>query len=176
MKIVLSLLIVALLAACGNNAGKQAPAKDTSAIAVPPPAETTTVQLKDDALNAVYEHYARLTTALVNGDAAASRLAANAIQVGAAGITGGEPVKAAAVQLMETPDIAAQRRAYATLSNAIIALAKQSGMSAGSLYVDFCPMAMDDKGAYWLSTSKDIQNPYFGEEMKTCGEVKETIQ
>jgi len=37
-------------------------------------------------------------------------------------------------------------------------------------------MAMNDKGASWLSASKQIKNPYFGEKMMTCGEVKETIK
>jgi hypothetical protein len=39
----------------------------------------------------------------------------------------------------------------------------------------FCPMAFEGKGAYWISGSKIIQNPYFGKKMPTCGEIKETI-
>lgn len=35
---------------------------------------------------------------------------------------------------------------------------------------------MNDKGAYWINGDKSIRNPYFGEKMMTCGEVKETIQ
>ena len=33
-------------------------------------------------------------------------------------------------------------------------------------------MAFDNKGAYWLSNTQDIYNPYFGEEMRYCGEIK----
>ncbi len=44
------------------------------------------------------------------------------------------------------------------------------------LYLEFCPMADDEKGAYWISTSKDISNPYFGKQMPTCGEVKKTYK
>jgi len=44
------------------------------------------------------------------------------------------------------------------------------------LYLEFCPMAFDNKGAYWISDSKEIRNPYFGDAMLTCGEVKEIIK
>lgn len=41
-----------------------------------------------------------------------------------------------------------------------------------TLYYQYCPMAFDDKGAYWLSDEKQIRNPYFGDVMLKCGEVK----
>lgn len=44
--------------------------------------------------------------------------------------------------------------------------------SKEGLYLEFCPMAFDNKGAFWLSNSKDIRNPYFGDAMLKCGEVK----
>ena len=43
------------------------------------------------------------------------------------------------------------------------------------LYKDFCPMANNNKGAYWLSEVKDIKNPYFGSKMLKCGSVKAQI-
>ncbi len=43
------------------------------------------------------------------------------------------------------------------------------------VYVEFCPMANNNKGAYWLSESKDIKNPYFGDKMLKCGSVKEVL-
>ncbi|MBN2481536.1 MAG: DUF3347 domain-containing protein, partial [Bacteroidales bacterium] len=36
--------------------------------------------------------------------------------------------------------------------------------------------ALDNTGAYWLSEIKEIENPYFGEAMLTCGETKETME
>ena len=44
------------------------------------------------------------------------------------------------------------------------------------VYVEFCPMADGDKGAYWASSEKEIRNPYYGASMLTCGEIKSTIQ
>jgi hypothetical protein len=37
-------------------------------------------------------------------------------------------------------------------------------------------MAQDGKGAMWLSESKEIKNPYFGDKMMECGSVEEEIQ
>lgn len=176
----LPVLSAFLLAACGNNTstGSKAdsshqhqPEPATAAAAQPAP-----LQLKDDQLNAVYQQYQLLSQALVKGDAGAARIAANAIEVGAKDLAGGTQTASAAAAIVATEDIEAQRTAYASLSNDLITLVKKTGVSSGTLYVDFCPMALNDKGGYWLSTGKGIQNPYFGDQMLTCGEVKETIQ
>ncbi len=43
------------------------------------------------------------------------------------------------------------------------------------VYHQFCPMAFDNEGAYWLSNSRIIQNPYLPKKMITCGEVRDSI-
>ncbi|MFX1705702.1 DUF3347 domain-containing protein [Chitinophaga sp. CC14] len=175
-------LALIFLAACGNGkVNKDGKAVDSISQEQPAATEQSVaavpgVQLKDDKLNAVYEHYAHLTAALVKGDAKEARLAGNAIATGAKEIPGGEAIGLNASKITATADLEAQRVAFSALSNDFISLAKKSGMNNGQLYVDFCPMAMNDKGAYWISGDKAIQNPYFGEKMMTCGEVKETIQ
>ncbi|MBB5439212.1 hypothetical protein HDC92_002899 [Pedobacter sp. AK017] len=65
---------------------------------------------------------------------------------------------------------------FSDLSNDFIARVKASGLNSGEVYVEYCPMALHDKGASWLSNKKEIRNPYFGESMMTCGEVKEIIK
>ena len=42
-------------------------------------------------------------------------------------------------------------------------------------YRQYCPMAFDNTGAFWLSDSDKILNPYFGDAMLTCGNVEEHI-
>jgi hypothetical protein len=37
-------------------------------------------------------------------------------------------------------------------------------------------MALNDKGAMWLSENKEIKNPYYGEKMMECGTVEEVIE
>jgi Cu(I)/Ag(I) efflux system membrane fusion protein len=45
-----------------------------------------------------------------------------------------------------------------------------------TLYVQKCPMANSNKGAVWLSTEKEVKNPYYGDTMLTCGSVIEEIK
>jgi hypothetical protein len=43
-------------------------------------------------------------------------------------------------------------------------------------YYEFCPMAFNNSGAYWLSDNAVIRNPYFGDKMLTCGSVEEELR
>ena len=68
-----------------------------------------------------------------------------------------------------------RRRAdFETLSLALIALIDRYGVSGTTLYKQYCPMAFDDKGSYWISAERQIRNPYFGSMMLACGEVRGT--
>ena len=40
----------------------------------------------------------------------------------------------------------------------------------------FCPMAFETHGAYWLSGTEDIRNPYMGHDMLTCGSVEQKLK
>ncbi|HAA17248.1 MAG TPA: hypothetical protein DCP28_00195, partial [Cytophagales bacterium] len=62
------------------------------------------------------------------------------------------------------------------LSKQMYALTKSFDWSAVEVYYQYCPMALEDQGAYWLSRDKEIRNPYFGDAMLTCGEVREYIK
>lgn len=77
--------------------------------------------------------------------------------------------------ISKAKDIEEQRKHFELLSNALIESAELFGLTIDMVYVQFCPMAFDDKGAYWLSESDNILNPYFGDEMLTCGEVTKMI-
>lgn len=137
---------------------------------------SSTASLKDQELNAVYQHYIHLTTALTNTDAAEAKIAALAIEAGAKDMQGGSTIAAQASRITNANDIEVQRTAYYEMSKSMIDLVKKSGLKGGELYVDYCPMAFNDKGASWLSNNKEIRNPYFGNKMMKCGEIKETIK
>jgi len=71
-----------------------------------------------------------------------------------------------------------QRTIFLTISKSLSDAAKKLGVEMKdnkALYLEFCPMANNNKGGYWLSTEKKIKNPYFGLKMSKCGEVKETL-
>lgn len=68
-----------------------------------------------------------------------------------------------------------QREHFETLSQEIYDLVKAGGSTGQKLYYDNCPMYNDGKGGNWLSETKEIQNPYLGKGMPTCGSVKEEL-
>ncbi|AVR44294.1 efflux RND transporter periplasmic adaptor subunit [Christiangramia fulva] len=77
---------------------------------------------------------------------------------------------------MQAKDLAAARENFIYISQALIKTAEAYGPGKMKLYVDFCPMANSNKGAYWMSLSEEIKNPYYGQAMSTCGEVKSVIK
>ena len=85
-------------------------------------------------------------------------------------------IKENAKVIAEATNIDTQRRAFKPLSETMIKVYKSFGLENEKVYVQFCPMFDDNKGAFWLSTQKQIQNPYYGDLMPTCGDTKDSIQ
>jgi Cu(I)/Ag(I) efflux system membrane fusion protein len=70
-----------------------------------------------------------------------------------------------------------KRVGFRKLSDNMATVLDKFGVKSNkTLYLEFCPMADNERGAYWISTQKEIKNPYFGEQMPTCGEVKKTYK
>ena len=78
--------------------------------------------------------------------------------------------------ISKSNDIEEQRNEYIQFNLAFYESVKMFGLENTITYFQYCPMANNDKGAYWLSSKKDILNPYFGDAMLSCGETKETIK
>ena len=76
-----------------------------------------------------------------------------------------------ATPISESRDIKKQREHFANLSTNMVTLAKAMKLTTKPIYQAYCPM----KKANWLSSEKEIKNPYYGNAMLTCGEVVETI-
>ena len=68
-----------------------------------------------------------------------------------------------------------QREHFDMLSTDMYEMVKTFG-AGQALYQDFCPMYNNNKGATWLSETKEIKNPYMGKKQPTCGSVKEEIK
>lgn len=73
-------------------------------------------------------------------------------------------------------DIEKLRELFEPLSMIMVELTQVFPAQQDTLYKQYCPMAFDDQGAYWLSRQKEIYNPYFGASMLRCGEVKQVIE
>ncbi|WP_179346595.1 efflux RND transporter periplasmic adaptor subunit [Winogradskyella ursingii] len=73
-------------------------------------------------------------------------------------------------------DILENQRAHFVILNENIVPIAINIENSTNYYVQKCPMANNNKGAVWLSTEEEIRNPYYGDAMLTCGEVKQVIE
>ena len=73
--------------------------------------------------------------------------------------------------ISETTTVDHQREHFASLSKNLYEVLKGLKMNTSTIYMDYCPM----KKAYWLSETSVIKNPYYNNEMTTCGRVTATL-
>ena len=78
--------------------------------------------------------------------------------------------------IIESEEVEQQRKQFGFISDALINAISAFGTEGNALYVQHCPMAFSNKGADWIATEEQIQNPYFGDKMMKCGIVKKTFK
>jgi hypothetical protein len=146
----------------------------------------TRVNAQSAAINKVLTSYLQVKGALFadNSKGAATRaktLSADVKAVSTQTLSATEKTAWAAVSdklttdskhISESTSIDHQREHFATLSANLLSVLKGTQANATTVYVQYCPM----KKASWLSDAKDIENPYYGSEMGSCGSVKETFK
>ncbi|MEN8248128.1 MAG: efflux RND transporter periplasmic adaptor subunit [Bacteroidota bacterium] len=79
-------------------------------------------------------------------------------------------------KIIKSSNIEDQRLAFSDLSDEMYQVVKSFNITGLNIYYQFCPMAKDNTGAYWLSLNSEIRNPYFGDKMLKCGEIIETLE
>lgn len=84
-------------------------------------------------------------------------------------------IKASAASISNTSQVKDQRKYFKSLSSHLTNAIEVFGINE-KVYHQYCPMVDGDKGAYWLSKEEKVFNPYFGDAMLTCGEVKQVIE
>ena len=84
-------------------------------------------------------------------------------------------IKSSVSSISEETNIKAHRSHFKRLSMHLTSAIETFGINE-IVYSQYCPMADNNNGAYWLSEQKKVINPYFGEAMLTCGEVKQVIE
>jgi Cu(I)/Ag(I) efflux system membrane fusion protein len=141
-------------------------------------------------LKAVFNDYIKLKNALVKDDSktalgASKGLLANLSKVDMKQLADAEvhthwmalatEIKAAAASISNTSKIKEQRKYFKNLSSLLTNAIEVFGINE-RVYHQFCPMADNNKGAYWLSNEEKVLNPYFGDAMLLCGEVKQIIE
>jgi hypothetical protein len=86
------------------------------------------------------------------------------------------PLESSLKEIEASSDIEAQRKSFSTVSNNLYKSVKAFGLGGVTAFYEYCPMAFNNEGAYWLSDKDQIRNPYFGDQMLTCGQVKEKLK
>lgn len=120
-------------------------------------------------VKSVYEHYLRIQTDLANDSLKGVPEEAAAITKAVQGDSMKmlpEKVATEAETLSKASDLKVARTAFKPLSDSLIKyLADHHAKNA---YVEvYCPMAK----ARWLQANKNVNNPYLGQDMATCGEI-----
>lgn len=161
-----SILVIAGIAILAAACGKKEKASSEG------PAQATAKET-NEALKVVLTGYFEVKDALVGDDAVKAKDAAAALAASSGDYS--NELNEYAEAIAGSEDIEEQRIAFEALSVSLYDLAKEGGAGI-TIYKQYCPMAFDDKGAFWLSDNKKILNPYFGASMLRCGSVKEEIK
>ena len=133
------------------------------------------LEFKDEKMSPVYGHYNHVRMALVNSDAAEAQSGGKMLVEALQNANGSTEALEAAQKIAQADDLNVQRTAFSNLSDAMEGMMR-GALSSGEVYKQFCPMAFEGKGGYWLASSKEIRNPYYGDKMLNCGSVKDTIK
>jgi uncharacterized protein YdbL (DUF1318 family) len=86
-----------------------------------------------------------------------------------------QSISAETKALVAEPKLEEKRKSFQMISDNMYDLVRSVRYDREKVYHAFCPMAFNDAGAYWLSNTSDIKNPYFGKKMLSCGEVKDSL-
>lgn len=132
-------------------------------------------EFNDANMAKVFNHYIHLKTAMVNTNSAAAASAAANFAASIAGMEVDVALTKAVANIEKLDDIEEQRVAFETVTKQMESML-EGALASGTIYKQFCPMAFGNTGAYWLSNSKDIMNPYFGDKMLKCGRVASEIK
>ncbi|MFO1520115.1 MAG: DUF3347 domain-containing protein [bacterium] len=74
-----------------------------------------------------------------------------------------------AAEKMKGNDIKSLRNSFGELSKPMGDYWKKFSPKWNEVYLFQCPMAGDGKGGVWLQRGPNLQNPYFGKAMLSCG-------
>jgi len=198
-KIIFGLAIVAAtLAACNNSSNKsderQNAGNNTQAVSQTDNKVLTTSSASD-AMNAfsikeIVSQYLQIKDGLANDNGKDAASAGNVFveSIGKMDITSltaekkkiwdniSDDAKEMAEHIGDNPDkLEHQREHFVMLSKDMYDLVKTFG-SEQVLYKVFDSMSNDGKGAFWLSETKEIKNPYMGKAMLTSGSIQEEIK
>ena len=174
MKQIFGIAILITFIACNQSEKKSANKNDsTQADSL---SLNNQVSIKDKKKEDILIKYVNLKNALVKSDEKLTQINAADLQKSLADFEGCEPTAEVAAKIASSGNLVDQRKGFTILSSDLIALMKSAEIEKGVIFVQHCPMANKGDGGDWLSTEKEIRNPYYGKEMLECGRVTEELK
>lgn len=134
------------------------------------------VVFANDTIDNLYNQYLMIKKGLVNADYKIVQEESKKLEILLKDTEGNKQLKATAKLISLTKDVTKQRNFFVTLTVETEKLIRNAAITSGEVYKQFCPMAFEGNGGYWLSDSKEVRNPYYGNMMLKCGTVHETIK
>lgn len=121
----------------------------------------------------LFNNYISVKNALVNSDTKTASQKINSFYLNIkeeSNFKQKETLLKSTEKMVKATSIEKQREAFNTVSTIVWDIVKNSEKLDQTVYYQYCPM----KKTYWLSTEKEIENPYYGAAMLSCGSVVET--
>lgn len=168
-------LCLVLLVSCKNDKKENMPEVKTVDMEkqIHQPAELE-ARFKDKKIAEAYRGYNAVKSALVNSDAKKTHDAANKLSDMLSKTGFSNNITDVARTLAQQDGLEQQRMVFQKLTDEMLKLV-EANVDSGQLYYQYCPMAFEGKGGYWLSNGKEIRNPYYGDMMLKCGKVERVI-
>ncbi len=183
-----------VLLSCGGNNDEQAQNAGASNEATSPLAKSQNSDAFNTSFETMLSDYYNLKDGMVKStssvassvDSAANKLITSTDSLKLAELKADEAIvstaqsyaqgiSAEAKALVGEKDLEAKRKAFQMISDQMYDLVRTVRYDRQVVYHQYCPMAFNDQGAYWLSNNSEIMNPYFGNKMLHCGEVRDSL-
>lgn len=182
---ILSLAVSSMIfVACNNKGSNESVSEKTEPIAAEGQASTNNIpaseiltaylKLKNALTNDNDKEAAAAGTDLVKAFKEVDKTKLNAEQVRIFTDVEADAIEHAEHIASNAGNLVHQREHFETLSADVYDLVKVTG-AGKTMYYTHCPMYNNNKGANWLSETKEVKNPYLGQAMLTCGTVNEEL-
>lgn len=132
-------------------------------------------EFKDQKVAEVFNAYLQVEAALVNTDVKSTAEATKHLNKTLQDAEATNEAIAAAQAIDDATTIEEQRTQFVIVTAQIEQMV-EGALASGTIYKQYCPMAFNNTGAYWLSNSDQVLNPYFGDKMLKCGRVDAKIE
>ncbi|MFG0273518.1 MAG: efflux RND transporter periplasmic adaptor subunit [Phycisphaerales bacterium] len=157
-------------------------AGEAEAEAAPAPVRETADPAFRASIAPVYDAYFAVQEALADDDLEAFRQSARSLHDAVRAIDGAAPASwpelrdrflTSAEHVDHFASLDEARVPFEAWSMAALELEARYGHAGDATHYEaYCPMAFDFEGASWLQRADEIDNPYFGDMMLRCGEIR----